>query len=97
MLRDNVPASVAAPGDAHGPPAAHEIGEDVGQLLVVGLGFTGGPTNGLAPLTLMFTNVSSGATNYAWDFGDGHTSRAFSPTNTYASAGTNTVKLTAIG
>ena len=41
--------------------------------------------------------MSSGATNYAWDFGNGNTSSAAHPTNTYNSAGTNTVKLTAIG
>ncbi len=32
---------------------------------------------------VVFTNSSSSATNYAWDFGDGSTSSAFSPSHTY--------------
>jgi PKD repeat protein len=59
--------------------------------------FTAGPTNGLAPLTVLFTNLSSGATNYAWDFGDGKISAIANPTNTYTNAATYTVKLTALG
>lgn len=31
----------------------------------------------------VFTNTSSSATNYSWDFGDGSTSSAFSPSHTY--------------
>ena len=49
------------------------------------------------PLTVLFTNLSTGATNYAWSFGDGNTSAAFNPTNLYAAAGSYTVTLTAIG
>ena len=59
--------------------------------------FTGAPTNGLAPLSVSFTNLSSGATNYSWDFGDGHTSTATNPANTYSNAGSYTISLTAIG
>jgi PKD repeat protein len=44
--------------------------------------------------TLQCTNNSQNATNYAWNFGDGGTSAAFSPTHTYASDGTYTVILT---
>lgn len=32
---------------------------------------------------IVFTNTSSSATNYSWDFGDGSTSSAFSPSHTY--------------
>src|ERR1017187_8841171 len=36
--------------------------------------FTGNPTNGAVPLTVTFTDTSSGGvTNWAWDFGDGGT------------------------
>src|SRR5207249_4770105 len=56
-----------------------------------------GPTNGLAPLTVSFTNLSSGATDYIWSFGDGNTSTAINPTNIYTNAGTYAVALTAIG
>ena len=64
------------------------------------VGFSGGPTNGLAPLTVTFTNLSSNATNYVWNFGDGKTLNTTSNTNvtdTYTKAGNYTVILTAIG
>ena len=44
------------------------------QVPPVVAGFTGAPTNGPAPLTVTFANLSSGATNYSWDFGDGNAS-----------------------
>lgn len=47
-------------------------------------------------LTVTFNNTSTSATNYIWDFGDGSTSTAINPVHTYASAGTYTVKLTAV-
>jgi PKD repeat protein len=59
--------------------------------------FAGDPTNGVAPLTVTFTNLSSGATDYAWDFGDGQTSTNASPVNTYTNTGTFSVTLTAVG
>jgi PKD repeat protein len=59
--------------------------------------FTANPTNGSAPLTVNFTNLTVGATNYAWDFGDGHTSTNAQPANTYTNAGLYTVSLVADG
>jgi PKD repeat protein len=59
--------------------------------------FAAGPTNGSWPLVVNFTNLSSGATNYAWNFGDGHLSSSVNPTNTYVNPGLYTVSLTAIG
>ena len=59
--------------------------------------FVGGPTNGTAPLTVSFTNLSSGAASYAWDFGDGHTSTAQHPVNVYSNPGSYTVTLTTTG
>ena len=39
--------------------------------------FTGSPTSGVAPLTVSFSNTSTGSiTSYAWDFGDGGSSTA---------------------
>lgn len=59
--------------------------------------FTANPTNGLAPLLVNFTNLSSGATNYSWTFGDGNNSAATNPSNTYTNAGSYSVTLMAIG
>ncbi len=46
-------------------------------------------------LEVTFTNTSSDATSYAWDFGDGGTSTDANPVHTYAVAGIYTVSLTA--
>ncbi len=46
-------------------------------------------------LTATFTNTSSNATSYLWDFGDGMTSTVVSPVHTYAATGTYTVTLSA--
>ncbi|MEI7939736.1 MAG: C10 family peptidase, partial [Verrucomicrobiota bacterium] len=59
--------------------------------------FSGSRTNGGVPLTVTFTNLSSGATSYLWDFGDGHTNTNVTPTYIYTASGSNTVSLTAIG
>lgn len=57
--------------------------------------FTGTPTSGDAPLDVSFTDQSSGASSWSWDFGDGNTSSAQNPTHTYTTAGVYTVTLTA--
>jgi PKD repeat protein len=56
------------------------------------------PTRGLAPLTVEFTDLSTGAvTSRAWDFGDGGSSTSASPSHAYAVPGTFTVSLTVTG
>ncbi len=45
------------------------------------------------PLNVSFTSSSTGATSYLWDFGDGNTSTQASPSNTYTTAGSYTVRL----
>ncbi len=47
-----------------------------------------------SPIT--FTNNSSGATNYLWDFGDSNSSNLHSPSHTYSSPGNYNVILTAM-
>jgi len=42
-----------------------------------------------------FTNTSTGALTYKWDFGNGNTSTTTNPTYTYPTSGNYTVKLTA--
>jgi PKD repeat protein len=60
--------------------------------------FTGSPTSGTAPLTVNFSNTSTGTiTSYAWTFGDGGTSTVAAPSYAYATAGTYTVSLTVTG
>jgi PKD repeat protein len=56
--------------------------------------FSAAPTTGTAPLTVQFTDESTGATLWSWNFGDGRTSIAQSPSHTYSTAGTYTVALT---
>lgn len=43
--------------------------------------------------TIIFTNSTSGASSFRWDFGDGRTSTATNPTYTYSQDGTYTVLL----
>jgi PKD repeat protein len=58
--------------------------------------FAGSPTSGYVPLTVDFTDLSTGApTSWSWTFGDGGTSTAQNPSYEYAAAGTYTVTLTA--
>jgi PKD repeat protein len=56
------------------------------------------PISGDAPLAVSFTGTGSDPDNdtitYSWNFGDGHTSAAMSPSHTYESAGTYTAVLT---
>lgn len=46
-----------------------------------------------APATISFTNTSTDAYDYLWDFGDGTTSTATSTSHKYTTAGNYTVKL----
>ena len=63
--------------------------------------FTATPTSGTAPLTVNFTDTSTGVAplTYAWDFGDpasgmNNTSTATNPSHVYNGVGTYTVALT---
>ncbi|MBC7696056.1 MAG: gliding motility-associated C-terminal domain-containing protein [Burkholderiales bacterium] len=55
--------------------------------------FTANPTSGLSPLEVNFTDASSGATGYSWNFGDAGTSILQNPSHTFTT-GTYTVILT---
>ena len=61
--------------------------------------FTRSPSSGLAPLTVNFTNASTGATSYAWDFDEDNVvdSTDENPSFQYSSSGTFDVTLTATG
>jgi phosphatidylinositol-3-phosphatase len=58
--------------------------------------FADTPTSGAAPLTVGFTDGSTGApTSWSWDFGDGTVATTENPSHSYASPGVYTVTLTA--
>jgi len=59
--------------------------------------FSASPLNGCAPLTVTFTNTSTGANSYHWNFGDGNTDTVLNPTHTYTTAGSDTVTLIVYG
>jgi len=60
--------------------------------------FAGSPTSGDAPLTVSFTDQSTGAvTGWSWDFGDGATSTQQHPSHTYDVPGAYDVSLTVTG
>ncbi len=66
-----------------GPPSASFLSE---------------PGTGVVPLTVSFTDLSSGViTSRAWNFGDGDSSNEQNPVHTYQAAGTYTVTLTVTG
>jgi PKD repeat protein len=57
-------------------------------------GFTAHPTYGFAPLTVAFTDTTTGAVNnWLWDFGDSSSSVTQNPTHTYTTTGVYTVSL----
>jgi PKD repeat protein len=57
-------------------------------------GFSGTPTNGYAPLSVSFTDESTGnPTSWNWDFGDTGSSGAQNPVYVYSSPGLYTVSL----
>ena len=56
--------------------------------------FTGTPVSGTAPLTIQFSDASTGPLDHwEWDFGDGNTSYKQNPLYTYNQSGSYTVKL----
>ncbi len=59
--------------------------------------FTASTTNIDAGDSVSFSNCSEHASSYAWNFGDGGTSSHTSPSHTFSSDGTFTVRLTATG
>jgi len=57
--------------------------------------FSANPTSGCIPVTVSFTDQSTGTpTTWSWDFGDGGSSNEQNPSHTYVAANTYTVTLT---
>jgi len=59
--------------------------------------FTASPTTGVNPLAVQFSDASTNATSWAWNFGDGQTSNQQTPTHTYTTPGAYSVTLTING
>ncbi len=83
-----------------------EATTDAWHAVGVGNAFTPGVTSDFnsavlafctAPASVDFSNLSSNAGTYVWDFGDGDTSHAANPTHIYAAYGHYTVTLIADG
>ena len=49
------------------------------------------------PCTITFINISTNASSYEWNFGDGNTSALFNPTHTYNFSGSYLLKLKVTG
>jgi len=68
------------------------IGKSTTSLLA---DFSADKTTGTEPLTVQFTDQSTGSpTSWKWDFGDGSSSTQQNPSHTFTSAGDYTVALT---
>jgi uncharacterized delta-60 repeat protein len=60
--------------------------------------FSGSPTTGVWPLTVQFTDLTTGTvTYYLWEFGDGQTSNEQNPSHEYQAPGNYTVRLEVSG
>jgi len=59
--------------------------------------FTATPTTGTGPLSVQFTDASTNATSWSWNFGDSATSTLQSPQHTYSTPGVYSVTLTIDG
>jgi PGF-pre-PGF domain-containing protein len=58
--------------------------------------FSALPVSGNIPLTVIFTDTSTGSpTSWVWEFGDGETASVQNPTHSYPAAGNYSVNLTA--
>ena len=80
----------------NGTPPIVDIGADEFEPLVADFTFT--PTSGEEPLSVDFTDQSTGyITSWDWAFGDGATSTEKNPSHTYQDSGTFTVSLTVSG
>lgn len=81
------------------------IGGAGGNIYAIGVSadspladFTAEPTTGGAPLTVKFTDASTGEiASWLWDFGDGATDTTQNPVHTYDETGKYTVSLTVSG
>ena len=82
-------------GDRDSQSVLIVVSEPLPELVA---GFTAEPDGGSAPLTVQFSNTSSGGVDpltFDWEFGDGEASQESDPEHVYDAAGTFRVVLTA--
>jgi parallel beta-helix repeat protein/predicted outer membrane repeat protein len=86
-------------GEERSDMGAYGGEENCGWLPPVAIAnFDAEPTSGERPLTVEFTDLSTGSiTSWSWDFGDGETSFLQHPVHTYDDSGTFSVSLTVSG
>lgn len=80
----------------HGPTKPPDVVAPPRDPVAPVAGFGVDRTYGDAPFIVAFTNQSSNATQYRWEFGDGTSSTEASPRHTFTALGRYTVRLTAI-
>lgn len=71
------------------------ISGDEPEIKIPVANFSSNVTEGHAPLSVKFTDLSENATGWNWNFGDGTNSTRRNPTHTYSATGKYTVTLTA--
>jgi len=71
------------------------VGTSTSTVVFVNTTPTASATSNINGNNVEFTNNSTGATTYAWDFGDGSNSTLANPSYTYATGGNYVVTLTA--
>jgi PKD repeat protein len=96
----NTPGIYAVTFSVSGPGGASNVSQQINARGVTApvAAFTQNTTLGQAPLTVQFTNQSTGdITSYFWNFGDGATSTDRNPSHIFRGVGTYNVILTITG
>jgi PKD repeat protein len=78
--------------DSAGVKGNASVAINIVQAVMAGFS-TNTTTDCAVPANIPFTNLSTNASNYLWDFGDGATDTTANPVHTYAAYGAYNVKL----
>ena len=101
---DASPVSFTFPGQGEEPVTlqvttaagcTYDVTKTVTILPAPAAGFSAAPVSGAYPLAVVFSNTSTYATQYLWDFSGGVSSTVFEPVQTFDGPGTFAVELTA--
>lgn len=96
-IRDNIANGGATFNSYRGSDLGNNSGWNFIGPTMPAANFTQDKTSGVRPLTVQFTDTSTGGeiSSWSWNFGDSTGSSQQNPIKTYANAGTYTVSLTA--